>query len=172
MEVQKIVWKKFENRWKFCNNQGLDTFWKVKSPTRRTDGGLGWFLWLFVSIFWEKNWVSLKWQFYACLDGRFQGCCRKVCPLKGLFWTFQISTRLSDFSKCIYNNSYCYYNKKLFHEKSQNFFEKSRGFFYLFFWKFYSAIRFNVYNNFNFKNQKHLFKNFHFYFVRNNIRQK
>ena len=100
--------------------------------------------------------------------------CRKVCPLKGLFWTFQVSTRLSDFSKCIYNNSYCYYNKKLFHEKSQNFFEKSRGFFYLFFWKFYSAIRFNVYNNFNFnfKNQKHLFKNFHFYFVRNNIRQK
>mgnify|MGYP003460021794 CR=1 FL=1 len=41
MEVQKIVWKKFENRWKFCNNQGLDTFGKGKSPTRRTDGGLG-----------------------------------------------------------------------------------------------------------------------------------
>ena len=41
MEVQKIVWKKFEKRWKFCNNQGLDTFGKGKSPTRRTDGGLG-----------------------------------------------------------------------------------------------------------------------------------
>ena len=41
IEVQKIVWKKFENRWKFCNNQGLDTFGKGKSPTRRTDGGLG-----------------------------------------------------------------------------------------------------------------------------------
>ena len=134
MEVQKIVWKKFENRWKFCNNQGSDTFGKGKSPTRRTDGGLGWFLWLFVSIFWEKNWVSLKWQFLPCMDGGFQGCPRKVCPLKGLFWTFQISTRLSVFSKCIYNNSYCYCNKKLFHEKSQNFFEKSRGFFYLLFY--------------------------------------
>ena len=90
------------------------------------------------------------------------------------FPSFYTTFLLSGFSKCIYNNSYCYYNKKLFHEKSQNFFEKSRGFFYLFFLKFYSAIRFNVYNNFNFnfKNQKHLFKNFHFYFVRNNIRQK
>ena len=110
-----------------------------------------------------------------CLFGRaIPRVLSESLPAEGLFWTFQVSTRLSDFSKCIYNNSYCYYNKKLFHEKSQNFFEKSRGFFYLFFCKFYSAIRFNVYNNFNFnfKNQKHLFKNFHFYFVRNNIRQK
>ena len=108
----------------------------------------------------------MKWQFLPCMDGGFQECPRKVCPLKGLFWTFQISTRLSDFSKCIYNNSYCYYNKKLFHEKSQIFFEKSRGFFCLFFENF--ALIFvinNIKQNQNFfKNILIIFEKFCFYF--------
>ena len=72
-----------------------------------------------------------------CLSGRaIPRVLSESLPAERAFWTFQVSTRLSDFSKCIYNNSYCYYNKKLFHEKSQNFFEKSRGFFYLFFENF------------------------------------
>ena len=88
-------------------------------------------------------------------------------PAERAFWTFQVSTRLSDFSKCIYNNSYCYYNKKLFHEKSQNFFEKSRGFFCLFFENF--ALIFvinNIKQNQNFfKNILIIFEKFCFYFV-------
>ena len=110
----------------------------------------------------------MKWQFLPCMDGGFQECPRKVCPLKGLFWTFQVSTRLSDFSKCIYNNSYCYYhyNKTEFHEKSQNFFEKSRGFFCLFFENF--ALIFvinNIKQNQNFfKNILIIFEKFCFYF--------
>ena len=112
----------------------------------------------------------MKWQFLPCMDGGFQECPRKVCPLKGLFWTFQVLKSLSDFpffSKCIYSNSYCYYNKKLFHEKSQNFFEKSRGFFCLFFENF--ALIFvinNIKQNQNFfKNILIIFEKFCFYFV-------
>ena len=128
------------------------------------------------------------------MDGVFQECPRKVCPLKGLcdvlkmmarstaisdseslpaeraildFPSFYTTFLLSEFSKCIYNNSYCYYNKKLFHEKSQIFFEKSRGFFCLFFENF--ALIFvinNIKQNQNFfKNILIIFEKFCFYFV-------
>ena len=83
------------------------------------------------------------------------------------FPSFYTTFLLSEFSKCIYNNSYCYYNKKLFHEKSQNFFEKSRGFFCLFFENF--ALIFvinNIKQNQNFfKNILIIFEKFCFYFV-------
>ena len=118
------------------------------------------------------------------MDGRFQGCCRKVCPLKGLcddirnvfhlcspsktrkvcplkglFWTFQVFKSLSDFP-FFQNVSTTIlivinnHNKTKFHKKSQNFFEKSRGFFCLFFENFALIFVIN-----NIKQNQNFFKN-------------